>query len=47
MKKKSNHAGLAQQNGFAPACFCTLAKVGEKAHSKAVRLLEKSVINMV
>jgi hypothetical protein len=42
--KKSQH--MSQENGFSPACFAHFAEAG-KNRSKAVHLLEKSVINMI
>jgi hypothetical protein len=37
---------MAQENGSSPAYFAQFAGAGTK-HSKAVHLLEKSVINMI
>jgi hypothetical protein len=44
-EEKSKYAGLDPKNGFAPAYVLTSAEASER-HSKAVHLLQKSVINM-
>jgi hypothetical protein len=42
MKNSQTHAGLAQENGFAPACFAEFDWAGT-SQSKAVHVQEKSV----
>jgi hypothetical protein len=45
-EEKPTYAGLSQENGFYPAYLLGLPRLVKK-RSKAVHLLEKSVINMI
>jgi hypothetical protein len=45
--RKSSYAGLAQENGFSPACIFAQFAQADKNSSETVHLLEKNVINMI
>jgi hypothetical protein len=45
-EEKSTYAGLAQENGFTPACLLGLLRFLKTA-AKAIHLLERSIINMI
>jgi hypothetical protein len=45
-KKESTNVNLAQKNGFSRAYLLSFAEAGKK-RSKAMYVLEKSVINMI